>query len=263
MAAAYTHYCFGKDVLRRLPEDVKKFLLAYRDSYMIGQQGPDILFYYKPFMIKNKVCQKGIKMHYQYGRELTERARILYKKYKNNYFKAYYMGFLCHFMLDSRVHTYIRDAVFKYDVTHSDIEAHMDRYLMRRDGRNFLVLNTYSYMLSTPETCDAVAPFYGFSSKIIDKSINAAIHYKHYLLYNMGIFTSVANGLRILLRRYKKTRGFMGFKGVNPRCIETTKDMLDIYKDTIGETVEIVTYCFRNFDNNASLPERLDMNFAE
>lgn len=263
MAAAYTHYCFGKDVLHRLPKDIQKFLLKYRDTYMIGQQGPDILFFYKPFIIKNKVCQKGIRMHKRFGRELTERARVLYKTHKNDYFKAYYMGFLCHFMLDSNVHSYIRDAVFKYGVSHSDIEAHMDRYLMRKDGRNFLVLNPYSYMQSSADACDAIAPFYGLSSKTIYKSIDQAIHYKHYLLYNMGIVSSIANGLFIITRRYKKVQGFIGFKGVNPKCFDTTRDMLDIYEKTLEETLDVLEYCFRNFDNNEPLPERLDTDFAE
>lgn len=263
MAAGYTHYCFGKDVLHRLPEDIRRFLLKYKDTYMIGQQGPDILFFYSPFIIKNKVCQKGIRMHKRFGRELTERARILYKKYKNDYFKAYYMGFLCHFMLDCRVHNYIRDAVFKYGVTHSDIEAHMDRHLMNKDGRNFLVLNPYSYMQSSDELCDAVAPFYGLSSRTIYKAIDQAIHYRHYLLYNMGIVSSIANGLLIMTRKYRQMQGFMGFKGVNPKCFETTRDMIGIYRAAIQEAVELVEYCYRNFDNNEPLPEVLDSDFSE
>lgn len=263
MAAGYTHYCFGKDVLRRLPEDIRNFLLEYRDAYMIGQQGPDILFFYRPFFIKNKVCQKGLRMHKRFGRELTERARVIYKERKNDHFKAYYMGFLCHFMLDSTVHTYIRDAVFKYQVTHSDIEAHMDRYLMKKDGRNFLVLNPYSYMKCSVELCEAMAPFFGLSSKTIFKSIHQAIHYKQYLLYNMGVVTSIANGLLIMIRKYKKARGFMGFKGVIPSCHDTTREMVKIYNDTLDETIDVITYCFHNFDNNAPLPERLDTDFAE
>ncbi len=48
MPSTYAHYCFGKAVYRRLPQEIQEEIKAYSPLYMTGLHGPDILFYYKP-----------------------------------------------------------------------------------------------------------------------------------------------------------------------------------------------------------------------
>ena len=46
MPSTYAHYCFGKAVYRRLPQEIQEEIKAYSPLYMTGLHGPDILFYY-------------------------------------------------------------------------------------------------------------------------------------------------------------------------------------------------------------------------
>ena len=48
MPSTYAHYRFGRDVYRRLPDDIKGIISDERRLFLIGLHGPDILFYYKP-----------------------------------------------------------------------------------------------------------------------------------------------------------------------------------------------------------------------
>ena len=45
MPAAYTHYRFGRDVLRLLPPEKRQIIASHRALYDIGLHGPDIFFF--------------------------------------------------------------------------------------------------------------------------------------------------------------------------------------------------------------------------
>ena len=48
MPSTYAHYRFGQEVLKELPNDIKKIIIENKELYDIGLHGPDILFYYLP-----------------------------------------------------------------------------------------------------------------------------------------------------------------------------------------------------------------------
>ena len=58
MPAFYTHYRFGCDVLKQLPEDIRSICTAHRGLFDIGLHGPDIYFFYRP-VLPNKVNRIG------------------------------------------------------------------------------------------------------------------------------------------------------------------------------------------------------------
>ena len=62
MPSTYAHYCFGKAVYRRLPQEIQEEIKAYSPLYMTGLHGPDILFYYKPLK-SNDINRIGYGMH--------------------------------------------------------------------------------------------------------------------------------------------------------------------------------------------------------
>lgn len=62
MPSTYAHYCFGKAVYRRLPQEIQEEIKAYSPLYMTGLHGPDILFYYKPLK-SNAINRIGYGMH--------------------------------------------------------------------------------------------------------------------------------------------------------------------------------------------------------
>ncbi|MFR8208979.1 hypothetical protein [Hominenteromicrobium sp.] len=62
MPAFYTHYRFGCDVLKQLPEDIRSICTAHRGLFDIGLHGPDIYFFYRP-VLPNKVNRIGYAAH--------------------------------------------------------------------------------------------------------------------------------------------------------------------------------------------------------
>ena len=49
MPTTYTHDLFGKEVFKKLPDNLKDVIRKSKSLYLIGLHGPDIFFYYKPF----------------------------------------------------------------------------------------------------------------------------------------------------------------------------------------------------------------------
>ena len=72
MPAFYTHYRFGCDVLKQLPEDIRSICTAHRGLFDIGLHGPDIYFFYRP-VLPNKVNRIGYAAHKRSGRSNCRR----------------------------------------------------------------------------------------------------------------------------------------------------------------------------------------------
>ena len=49
MPASLAHFQFGREVLCSLDETVRAAVLTYPKEYDIGQQGPDVFFFYQPY----------------------------------------------------------------------------------------------------------------------------------------------------------------------------------------------------------------------
>lgn len=70
MPTTFTHDVFGKDVWKLLPKQLKGIIRENEEVYRIGLHGPDIFFYYYPFM-KNKTNQIGHRMHKENASEFS------------------------------------------------------------------------------------------------------------------------------------------------------------------------------------------------
>lgn len=135
MPTTYTHYRFGKNGLNLFTIEDRHIIEYYRPLYDIGQQGPDIFFYYKPWQ-KNDVNEMGYAMHKTPMADFLIRAKTAYQKSKHkNAIKSYVYGFTGHFLLDSYCHTYIEEKLeADFEATHNQIESELDRALMERDN---------------------------------------------------------------------------------------------------------------------------------
>ena len=111
MPAFYTHYRFGCDVLKQLPEDIRSICTAHRGLFDIGLHGPDIYFFYRP-VLPNKVNRIGYAAHKRSGRYFLQRAqKVIASAHDKDAARAYFYGLLCHFTLDSICHPYIHTAM--------------------------------------------------------------------------------------------------------------------------------------------------------
>lgn len=133
MPSTYSHYRFGKDVLKGLPEQTQK-LIKHRELYDIGLHGADICLYYEP-MSFNAVKKKSFSIHKEYGDILFKKnaARIADSK-DPDAFKSYLIGFICHYALDEVCHPYVEKIISLGEVGHTELETDLDRYFMIKDS---------------------------------------------------------------------------------------------------------------------------------
>lgn len=45
MPSLYAHHSFGKEIYKKLPEDLKQIIRKYPNAFNAGLQGPDFLFF--------------------------------------------------------------------------------------------------------------------------------------------------------------------------------------------------------------------------
>lgn len=147
MPAIITHHLFGNALLSRLDEDTFPTRDEY-DAFLLGNQGPDPLFYSVFSRNATEVKELGQTMHRQdaarsldamreFARTLTGDSRTIAS--------AYLCGFISHFTLDSTAHPLIFAQQYAItsagiegldsdagSVVHSQIETDIDAALLQR-----------------------------------------------------------------------------------------------------------------------------------
>lgn len=81
--STYAHYRFGQEVLKELPNDIKKITIENKELYDIGLHGPDLLFYYLPLKT-NEINSIGYNMHEKTGKEVFDTFRKMMTSKKTN-----------------------------------------------------------------------------------------------------------------------------------------------------------------------------------
>ena len=157
MPANYAHYRFGKQVLPGLPEKERRLIQRFRRMFDMGLHGPDIFFYYNPFL-KTAVGDLGSKFHSQSGQEFFTQACT---KATSEAARAYLYGLLGHYCLDSVCHPYVQKLVDIGEAGHVALESEFDRHLLALDK----VPSPHTYDMSkhfklTRGECMTVAEFY-------------------------------------------------------------------------------------------------------
>ena len=144
MAGFRTHYLFGWKTLQEfLPNSSEDFINQYSMSYQLGQQGPDIFYYYFPahFFHKKNI---GLIMHNQstmlYFENLMNSRNHFIHKADRAICDSYICGFIGHFTLDTTLHPYIHyrtnphcktDDRFYRLGTHVLLESDLDKATLR------------------------------------------------------------------------------------------------------------------------------------
>lgn len=111
MPGYVTHYIFGREIYQALTDPVlKKNLYNNRAVYSLGNQGPDIFFYYLPAYVLHG-CNLGNMAHTQktgaFFASLLESRSLFSDQQDWEIAEAYLAGFLGHYVLDSTCHPFI------------------------------------------------------------------------------------------------------------------------------------------------------------
>lgn len=186
MPSTYAHYIFGQKIYRNLTGNLKNIVGEHPQLYNIGLHGPDIFFYYKPLR-NNPVNSLGFKMHNQPASDFFAKAAYILRDLRSDHALrnaglAYILGFICHFALDSTCHGYIENKIRKTGITHTEIEAEFDRYLMIRDHLNPSTHHLADHIHPTRKNAQVIQSFFGqFSQHQIRKALSSMVWYSDLL----------------------------------------------------------------------------------
>ncbi|MBQ7000625.1 MAG: hypothetical protein IJN67_06215 [Oscillospiraceae bacterium] len=157
MPASFAHYRFGKQLLPSLPGPERQCIQRFRRMFDVGLQGPDIFFYYNPY-VKTAVGALGSKFHAITGQELFPAACAAADTEAG---RAYLYGLLAHYCLDSVCHPYVQRLADIGEAAHVPLESEFERFLLVLDKHP--APHTYDIskkLRLTRGECMTVARFY-------------------------------------------------------------------------------------------------------
>ena len=200
MPAAYTHYRFGRDVLRLLPPEKRQVISGHRALYDIGLHGPDIYFFYRP-LTDNAVARMGHSLHRQTGATVLRRMAALLAQAPSEAATAYLYGFLCHFALDSACHGYVGQ-MEALGVGHSLLETQLDRSYLVEDRLDPERVNPTGHLRPSPEAARVIAAFFPqVTEREVEASIRDMIRVQQLLLPTSQAKRTMLQGAARLLKK--------------------------------------------------------------
>ncbi len=187
MPDVLTHILFAERVKDKLADgNIRHFIHDNYKLYNLGAQGPDILFYYKPWNpYARNIRETGEMMHHKNTALFFKDAILLLNKSTGSYYEeliVYVIGFLCHYYCDKSIHPYVYSMIDtgcynfgegRTKLNHYDIEATMDSRLWYREKGIPSTKVKNSEMLNVEYLPDVVADYL---SNYIYKGLSGIIH---------------------------------------------------------------------------------------
>lgn len=207
MPSTYAHYRLGKEIAEVLEGETWHTISMYRQLYLIGLHGPDILFYYKPLK-SNLVNRIGYGMHGRPGIEFFRHAvKVIENKDNKLPYLAYMYGVMCHFALDVSCHGYIDKKIEESGVSHAEIEVEFDRMLMETDGLDPIRHPLTDHIVPSMRNAKVISCFYdGTTPEQIQEALKGMIYNNKLLLAPSRIKRMFVNGILKISGNYKLLR---------------------------------------------------------
>lgn len=156
MPGYVTHYIFGRDIYDHLKDSLlKQNLYINRAVYSLGQQGPDIFFYYLPAYVlhgHNLGHMAHAQNTNQFFASLLESRNDFKLKKDRKIADAYLAGFLGHYILDTTCHPFIygrthfdgrtNDYFARHAYLETDIDTALLKIKLHRNRHDFHAENT-------------------------------------------------------------------------------------------------------------------------
>lgn len=241
MPSAYAHYRFGQQVLALLPAGLQARIRPHQALYDIGLHGPDILFYYEP-LHAHPINRLGNEMHDRPGAEFFAPAqKRLARADRPDAALAYVLGFLCHFVLDSRCHPYINRLTADTPLTHAHIEAELDAVLMARDGLDPTRYAPVRHIRPTAENAAVIAPFFpGVSPAQIRRALQGMVLSVRVLTAPTAAHRELLYAAMRLAHQYDALGGLIITPARDPACAEPAARLQALYADALAPAAALL-----------------------
>lgn len=160
MPANYALHRFGDRALSCLPDHQQRPIRRFRRLYNGGLHGADLFFYFRP-MMPGPVGELYHTYHSMSGREFFGQAVELLKQNPSEGGMACLYGMLANYCLSTRLTPLFREAMAQENLSRTELEVELDRYLLCQDGKMPAHLeDVSSYTHLTRGECVTLAGFY-------------------------------------------------------------------------------------------------------
>lgn len=256
MPALYAHKYFGETVLNALPNPLKDEFSLHSEAFVLGTQGPDILFNHKPFS-KNEIKRKGTDMHLRSAKAFFQASAQKVKTAGTQSAVASYVaGFICHFMLDNACHPHIYQLEDK-GFNHGRIESEFDKYLKRRNGEK-VHRNAGKAMCKKNGTAKACAQILEVEEKAIKRSIRTMRTVNALFSFPSKLFHRFAHFVLRKAGAEDKFGGMFLYFDELPECDALNPVLTKALQTAIAPTVALIVAYFEELGKNAFTGEIYD-----
>ena len=257
MPAIFTHVQFGKDVIASLPHSFSTLAEKYPQSFFAGTQGPDLLFYYKPWTgKKDEIRTQAWFLHDTAAAPFFLKAAKVLVEDKKNYDKegnflpqtkeaAYLLGFLCHFCLDYTVHPFVEESLAS-GVSHVKIEAELDKHNLRKQNLPMPGYNAAKLAFPTKESAEAVANVLSIPTKEAKKALKSMRFINGLFSNKCGLVHGICHALLAIIGAQKPFGEMFLNKKDDERCIPLLDTLDDLYNQAIATANAVITEFFAN-----------------
>lgn len=261
MPAYYSHYKFGKLVLKKLTKEQREVVRNYPEPFIMGLQGPDFLFFYKCYS-KNELTEYGRILHHSDTYSFFERALNVVKLTgMDSPQYSYLMGFICHFVLDNACHPFVNKFMKETGCGHCEIEGDLDSFLLTRDGHKPHLYKMDKIVPSTEFTAVSMVPFYEYlSEQQIRTSLKWMKTTKRFFMVKTKAGRKVYDMAFHIGGNYKKLYGHVLYPEANEKCRRKTEFLANLMYVSVDEALGLIKD-FENSLNGAKLPDEFRRDF--
>ncbi|MDD5968676.1 MAG: zinc dependent phospholipase C family protein [Anaerostipes sp.] len=266
MPSNYAHYSFGKQVYQKQPAFIKKIIHDHLDLYLIGLHGPDIFFYYHP-LSTHPINQMGNNMHDQSGLSFFGPACDLIRQQKQtakqHAMLAYILGFLCHFSLDTCCHSYIEKKILSSHISHTEIEAEFDRYLMVQEGYPPLKHHLTTHIRPTRKNTATIASFFPMvSQQQVSHSLITMIFCDHLLLAPHEWKRKLLYSGMKFFGKYESLHGMIINRSPNPHCKDSCMRLEKLMDSAIPLCLKLTENLMEHLNHYVPLDQEFLQTFG-
>ncbi len=253
MPAIFTHIQFGKEVVATLPTELRELIERNPAPFYLGTQGPDILFYHKPFKkkAKNPVRKQGWDMHAESAAPFFERVAKILADTPTEAEKAYALGFLCHFTLDSQCHPFI-DGRSIDGLSHGKIEAELDKLFFQRAGYPTRGFNAATLFFPYEEGVKASASLLGVPEKNMQIAIKSMRKINRLFSHKWGLVHGFCHAALTVAGMNESFGEMFLYKKADERCVPLLPTLASLFEGAIPLASEKITQYLGNVEEIAA-----------
>ncbi len=254
MPAIYAHKRFGERVFDALDERLKTAFEPYKQCYLLGFEGPDILFYHKPFKA-NETRKKGSRLHLVSAEDFfLSAARKIRSQAtadcENTALAAYVAGFICHFCLDNACHPRVYELEFT-GVSHGLIESEFDKYVMRQDGVKVFGNNPAKHIKNKNGVAQAAAQILDVEEKEIKRAIKTIRFINGAFVCRFKFVHKIIHAFLRKINMETHYGGMLVHHEDDPACAAITPDLYADLKAAVPATAALICDYFENLETIA------------